>query len=261
MARIPPILRIGLFLASLITGLALLSFAFPYGVAIENAPVLLYVGLALIAGGVWALLPTQLKHSNEGSDVFLAAVILGLIMRGALFLSTPVLEDDSYRYLWDGAVTANGLDPYKFAPADAAPAPLFTSVPAHEAPSDLRALRGLAAEHPEPHSRINYPFVSTIYPPLTQAAFALAYVIDPFGLAGWRAVLLGADLAALFMLIKLLGAYGRSRIWALMYWWNPVVILQSFGAAHMDLLVLPFLLLALWLARRRSSSGRFCCFR
>lgn len=249
MAEIHPILRIGILLSVLMIGLAALSYAFPYGVNPADSSLTLYIGIALIAGGLWAFLPLRIRQSGHRVPTIVTILLIGLVMRGAMFASIPVLEDDSYRYLWDGAVTANGIDPYKYAPAEAAPDALFGSPGSGTDTPDLAALKMLAAEHADPHSRINYPFVSTIYPPFAQAAFAVAHVIDPFGLHGWRAVLLAADLVTLFLLFKLLQSYRRPTTWLTLYWWNPVVVLQGFGAGHMDILVVPFLVAALLLAR------------
>ena len=243
-----PILAIGGILLVIVAALAVVSFGFPYGMTIDETPLAAYVTTALVAGGVWALLPRFIKRSDQRGISVLAVVLIGLAMRGAMFLSLPVLEDDSYRYLWDGAVTANGHDPYEFAPAEASVSTILGVDPVEPTDPQLAALRDLAETHSEPHSRINYPYVATIYPPLAQAAFAAAYMIDPFGLGGWRLVLLIADLISLCLLFKLLRAHDRSSVWASLYWWNPVVVLQGFGAGHMDVLLLPFVLAALLFA-------------
>ena len=229
--------------------LAGLSYSFPYGVEIAQAPLGLYISVALLSGGLWALLFVRIRKARQAKPTLLMILAIGLFMRGAMFFSIPVLEDDSYRYLWDGAVTANGIDPYKFAPAEAAQDSLFgTQEPEPRAP-DLAQLESLAEQHVEAHSRINFPYVSTIYPPFAQATFAVAYWLDPFGLTGWRWVLLISDLVTFGLLLSLLKAYKRPAVWISLYWWNPVIVLQGFGAGHMDLLVLPFLLLALQFAK------------
>ncbi len=43
------------------------------------------------------------------------AVVIRLWMIGA----PPILENDFYRYLWDGAVTANHINPYAYSPFQA----------------------------------------------------------------------------------------------------------------------------------------------
>jgi len=249
-----PALRTGWCLSAIVVGLAALSFGFPYGVTIQETPLLFYIGLALIAGGLWSYLPRQIGAMHSSGPKIIGVLLIGLVMRGAMFISLPVLEDDSYRYLWDGAVTAHAIDPYKYAPADASSPPLFNTVESDAAPTDLKKLQALATAQKDTHERINYPYIATIYPPLTQAAFAFAYSIDPFGLTGWRLTLLVADLVTFWLLIQVLKAYQRSPLWVSVYWWNPVVLLQGFGAGHMDLLVLPFLLGSLALARANRST-------
>lgn len=251
MASTRLILRLGASLTVLLVGLAALSHAFPYGKPPSQTPLLQYVALALVGCGVWACLPRLLTRPAIGRAPVVTVLLLGLAMRGAMFVSLPVLEDDSYRYLWDGAVTARGIDPYKYAPADAGQAILLIGTEPSVPSEDLIELRALADEQALNHSRINYPFVATIYPPLAQAAFAVAHTVDPFGMYGWRLVLLSADLTTFWLLLRLLKARGRNQMWASLYWWNPMVIVHGFGAGHMDLLLLPFLLSALLFAQHR----------
>ena len=250
MLSLNPVLRLGVMIAVVLIGLSALSWAFPFDVDLEEAPLGLYVGLAGLAAGLWMWLPEKLKSGPGSRNSLIIIFIIGLVARGAMFFSTPVLEDDSYRYLWDGAVTAQGIDPYKYAPSEAASLPLFEANGSNSKSEDIATIEALAEAHSEVHGRINYPFVATIYPPLTQAAFAVAHWSAPFHLNGWRAVLLIVDIAAFVLLIALLKAYRRAPDWSTLYWWNPVVILQGFGAGHMDLLIVPFLLGTLLLAKR-----------
>ena len=246
-----PILMSGLGLCLVSIGLTALSFAFPYGIAISDAPLTLYVGLAMLAGVLWVIVAQQISRLDGALPSVFAIVMVGLFLRAVMFVSLPVLEDDSYRYLWDGAVTAQGIDPYKYAPAEISPPPLLGEQKfAHDDPNGAR-LAALAEKNSEAHSRINFPYIATIYPPLAQAAFAVAHWIDPFGLTGWRTVLLAADLLTLVLLSRLLRAFQRDPTWLCLYWWNPVVILQGFGAGHMDVLVLPFLVGAVLLAKHQ----------
>ncbi|MEO1361837.1 MAG: hypothetical protein AAFU81_15985, partial [Pseudomonadota bacterium] len=163
MQALPPILSAGLLLCASMIGLAGLSYGFPYGVDIQTAPLAPYVLLALFAGGVWAWLGTYLPRSSRTATTLWVVIGLGLFMRAAMFFSIPVLEDDSYRYLWDGAVTANGLDPYAFAPAEVTSDPVLAVDMPQQRGHELEQLKELAEANPETHSRINFPYVSTIY--------------------------------------------------------------------------------------------------
>lgn len=241
-------------IAAALIGLSALSWAFPYEVDLSDAPLGLYIGLAGLAAGLWMWLPDKLRSLRASKRSLILIFLIGLVARGAMLFSTPVLEDDSYRYLWDGAVTAQTIDPYKYAPSEATSLPLFNLDEPTSKSGDIAALETLAAENSDVHERINYPYVATIYPPLTQAAFAIAHWIAPFDLNGWRLVLLSVDILAFVLLVKALKVYGRSASWSALYWWNPIVILQGFGAGHMDLLIVPFLLAALLFAKQSKMS-------
>lgn len=176
---------------------------------------------------------------------------LGLLMRASLFVSEPVLEDDYHRYLWDGAVISAGISPYAYAPASASGIDALgreRDCAANDA--DLAVLCDLAAKPAARHGLINYPFLTTIYPPAAEAAFALAHKIQPFGLTGLRLVYLLADGVALWGIVRLLAHQGQSLGRAAWYWWNPALLFYGYGATHMDVLLAPFLVLALLAASR-----------
>ncbi len=167
-------------------------------------------------------------------------LLVGLGLRIAMFWTTPAHEDDFYRYLWDGAVLVNGYDPFAFAPnaaADTGHAP--------------KAIKDLAEAAGDVHARINYPELHTIYPPVAQAAFALAYLAEPWSLLSWRLICLGGELATAALLLALLQALGRSPLWVALYWWNPLVIKELINSAHMEAILMPLVLAAVLLSLRQ----------
>ena len=233
----------GLAVATCAAALTLLSTRFGYEYDVEAMPVLWLVGGLVLAGLVFGFSLPQLIRRSAATDMrsdlplVICIVAAGLVARLALFASEPMLEDDYHRYLWDGAVTASGYNPYAISP--------------HEVQrlggSDLGRL---AQEGGLTVKRINHAELRTIYPPVAQAAFALAHFFEPWSLASWRSVLLAFDFAALALILLLLRETGRSPLWSALYWWNPVVIKELFNSAHMDAVVLPPLLLALLFAGR-----------
>jgi uncharacterized membrane protein len=70
-------------------------------------------------------------------------------------------------------------------------------------------------------------------------------------LTALRLVFLLPELAGLGLLLLLLRETGRSPLWSALYWWNPLVAKELVNSAHMDGLILPFVLGALLLAVRR----------
>ena len=224
--------------------IAILSRQFGYDRDVADMPVLLATACIVGAGLLFAaILPGRISASanlDAGGTAQLLAIVVagGIIARLILFASEPILEDDYQRYLWDGAVSAHALNPYEVAPRTVIEAGL-----AHP-------LSQLAADSGPVLRRINHPQLTTIYPPVAQAAFALAHWISPWSLTAWRSVLLLCDGGTLLALLALLKETGRSPLWAAVYWLNPLVLKEGFNSAHMEPAVIALVMLALWLAAK-----------
>jgi alpha-1,6-mannosyltransferase len=209
-------------------------------------PIVEMTGALVLAGLAFLALPTLIRstvrHGDGTSSLPLLIMLLcGLAARLVLVASEPILEDDYQRYLWDGGVTARGLDPYAATPDDAREAGPGTP------------LGSLAQASAPLLERVKYRDLTTIYPPLAQGAFALAHLVSPFSLTAWRAVLLMLDLGVLGLLILLLKEVGRAPLWAALYWWNPLAIKEVANSAHMEPVVLVPVLAGLLLALRGHS--------
>lgn len=221
------------------------SAQFGYDTAVIDMPILsLLVGLLAMGLAYLALLPPLVRQteksitSDNRKKLLLVVIGAGLLARLILFASEPMLEDDYQRYLWDGAVTAHGLNPYKATLDSVADG---TAGPERSA---LKDQSGLVFE------RISYRHLSTIYPPIAQGAFAAAYLIKPWSLTAWRIVVLAVELSILGLLIILLRDSGRPTLWSALYWWNPLVLKEIANSSHMDALVVVFILLAIFFAVR-----------
>ena len=225
--------------------LALLAPAFAYGLPLSNHPItgliLLYSAMGLLTSPLFILVPKL----QETQRLFYGAMAIGLVARLLFLPTTPIYEDDFYRYLWDGAVTAHGIDPYKYPPSDFIPKDdALASIlgpPSTVSSDDAGALSELAKEAGPVIERVNYPYIKTNYPPVAQAAFAVAYTLEPWSLIVWRLICLACELLALFFVIRSLDALNRSRMWSLIYWWNPIAIMEIANRAHMDALLVPAL--------------------
>ncbi|MCY3590049.1 MAG: glycosyltransferase 87 family protein [Acidobacteria bacterium] len=140
----------------------------------------------------------------------------------------PFYEDDFYRYLWDGYRFATAGTPYGAAPeeffVDPAVPVLFQGV-----------LDG-----------VNYPELPTIYGPVTQVVFLVAYWIKPASVAVLQAILIGVDLAVVALLLRLAPARN-----VLLYAWCPLVVKETAFTAHPDGVGVCLLLAAIVLARDR----------
>lgn len=194
----------------------------------------LIVGLAvptalMLAAALW------LVRQPDTRAGWLVLVGIGLALRALWLGHVPPLDDDYFRYLWDGALVANGLDPYYWAPDD------FIS---HQG-RGTATHQALAVAGKTVLANINFPEYRTIYPSVAQAAFALGYGIAPFKVDGLRLVFLAGEALTLWLLVDLLRTLGASRRWAILYWWNPFAATMTIGIVHVDALIPPLVLGAL----------------
>jgi len=213
----------------------------------------LIAGIALPAALCLAVTPllVQIGGRPEYAWLLPTMIAFGALIRLVWFAAPPALEDDYFRYLWDGALLAHGFNPYNHSPAAVLRG---LSDPASAVPPGILEL---ARQSGEVLTRINFPELCTIYPGTAQAAFALAHWLGPFDVNGLRAVFLAAEAATLFLLFSLLRELGASPFWAALYWCNPFPAELLIGAAHADVLIAPLVLgaiLAAW-RQRVASSG------
>ncbi len=201
-------------MAASVVGLAVL--------AQDRARLEVLTPLALAAGGVLVWLWRR-------NDIGIGEVLLyALIFRLILILLPPSLSDDAYRYVWDGLVQVNGFNPYQYTPEDPA----------------------LDAFHDDPiYENLNSKSYYTVYPPVSQGIFFFGAL---FYDNGWlysyyviKLVLVLLELCAVFLLARLVEAR-----WAMLYAWNPLVLLETAGQAHTESVMLLFLLLTVYLARK-----------
>ncbi len=204
-------------------------------------PTLTACALIALAGLAFAVMA---RWATRGRGLALVPMIaLGLAMRLAMVGSTPIWEDDFYRYLWDGAAVSRGLDPYRVSPTLAAES---------TAPSGWQAL---SQAEPELRDRVNHPQFRTLYPAVAQGAFALAHALGG-GVLGLRLIILAAEATGLFLLLMLLGRQGLPLEWSALYWLNPLAVVSFINGVHFDALLIPLILGAvLAMTTRRSAVG------
>ena len=160
--------------------------------------------------------------------LLITALTLGLIGMAA----QPLLEDDHFRYLWDGYITATTGQPFAHAPSH-----YFGNA---AVPASMQAVL----------NGINHPDIPTIYGPALQVLFALCYSIAPAALWPLKGVLLAAMVATL-LLLRIAGVPARGLMLFILH---PLLLKESAITAHPDLL-LGLALLAAVLAWQRGFGG------
>ena len=160
-------------------------------------------------------------------------VAVPLVARIALWFTEPSLSDDVHRYLWDGHLLSNGVNPY------------------------LHVVAAAELDHLDVawRSLVNNPTLATPYLPAAQGLFALVVLIGPDEPLSMQVAMTAFDIVAAGLLVPLLRAVGLPAHRALLYWWNPLVVVESAHGAHLDSAMVALTLAGLLATVHWSGSG------
>ncbi|MFI6290979.1 glycosyltransferase 87 family protein [Nonomuraea sp. NPDC050790] len=187
----------------------------------------------------WALFAVALWAARRLPERRLGVLVVagGIVLAATGLSAPPSSSTDSFRYAWDGRVQAAGIAPYDHPPADRALAPLRDAWL-------FPATCGAAGLSPLPDggcTRVNRPTVPTIYPPLAQGYFLLVHWLSPDGVRH-KALQVGGWVMAVAVLLPLARRDPRAAAcWA----WCPAVPIEAVNNAHVDMLAVLLVVLAL----------------
>lgn len=187
------------------------------------------LGLFMLLGLVylWAIV---LSNENNIWQFLIAAVILRL----SLLIAIPELSDDFYRFIWDGRLWNQGTNPFAALPSKLMEDPEFSRL----------------AINRELFQGLNSPEYFTVYPPLSQLIFMVSTKLFPEDIPGniiaMRMLIIGFETASIMLLPRLLASYGLPCRNAIIYAWNPLVIVELTGNLHFEAIMIFFMLVALW---------------
>ncbi len=239
---------------SLYALLARCSAQFEYTDACRDRPIpeaLAWLGAAFVVY-LLAVLFAARSPLRRGQLGFLvgAAIAYRLI----LLPSVPIQEIDFYRYLWDGNVVCQGINPFRYPPR-------VVLAARRELIRDDRLARLAELRDADPHlrtvlERIHYAELPSVYPPVSQAVFAAAAWTTPrhatveqrvIVLKIWLAVF---DLATLGLVILLLRDTRRPLGLCIVYGWCPLVLKEFSNSGHLDTIAVLLTTFAIWLVTR-----------
>ncbi|MDQ7917924.1 polyprenol phosphomannose-dependent alpha 1,6 mannosyltransferase MptB [Mesonia sp. MT50] len=177
----------------------------------------------------------KLIQFQQGNFKFL--LFVGILFRLVFLFALPNLSQDFYRFIWDGRLLAEGINPYLSFPQQYISSENFNLFP--QVGSLVEGMGSLSAS--------NY----TNYPPVSQLVYALAGIIAPKSIWGgvvvMRLVLILADVISLFFIQKILRYLKLPAHRAFWYFLNPLVILELTGNLHFEGLIVAFLAASFWL--------------
>ncbi len=198
----------------------------------------------------WALL---LAIRCTPTKMLTTVIIVGAcLFRTTMLPSVPMHEIDIYRYIWDGAVLAEGGSPYSYTPKQVLD---LASLPVESLPQDLGRLVSLQSRSQslgESLAKIHYGELPSPYPLVSQAVFAASALITPENvpthvrLVLMKLVLTLFDVATLLVVIQLLRQQRMHTGWSLVYGWCPLMMKEVANGGHLDSIAIFFTTLAIW---------------
>ncbi len=201
---------------------------FTYEIPDSDRPIVVVTTLYIAIAAV-SILACLLAVRIQVRRKRLLWMIIGfaLLFRFTQLFSPPFQEVDLYRYIWDGKVTATGVSPYRYSPAEVIAGQAVQLSPETDTTRTIL-------------SRVHFGHLTTPYPPISQAVFAVSMAVVPetasitTHLFVMKLTISLFDLATLFVLIRLLIASGRHVGWSMAYGWNALVIKEFANSGHLD---------------------------
>jgi hypothetical protein len=191
---------------------------------LSGANIPAYLVISAVSFALYGLAVILVLRSRPGDWSLRPALAVcfgfALLFNAIIAPMPPTLSTDMYRYVWDGRVQANGINPYRY-PSGA---------------PELAHLRDDAI-----WKNMNRPEAVTIYPPFAQVVYAITWRIFPDSVLGFKAVMILATLLAGWLLVLLLKHLDMSPLCALILLWNPLLIFETANAGHVDAMALPLI--------------------
>jgi len=210
-------------LALLLAPIYILGFIALTGIERSNFSFLLTVYSALFAIYFFAV-KFKLRYS------LITAILLFAGTRIPFFFDLPQLSDDFYRFIWDGMLLNEGLNP-------------IGRVPSAQNIYNFKdtAFAEMLLEN------MNSPNYSSVYPTFHQLFFGLAYFFSGSDLlAGvnvMRAFIVIFEFT--FFLVLLLRGQNKEQNFVYGYLLNPLVIVEGVGNLHFEAIMLPWIAITL----------------
>jgi len=163
-------------------------------------------------------------------------LIIGILFRLVFLVAEPNLSQDFYRFIWDGELVSNFINPYLAVPDTLIEQKDMVIANAREL---YNGMGSLSARH------------FSNYPPMNQLLFALAALFGGKSILGsvivMRIFIVFADIGIFYFGRKLLRNLNQSPHLIFWYFLNPLVLIELTGNLHFEGVMLFFFVWALYL--------------
>ena len=159
----------------LYVALVWLSRGFTYETPGPERPLLSALIVIASACALYLLQVAMVIRGRAGTKALPVIIVFAVAFRVLLLFSEPIQEVDAFRYVWDGKVTAAGVNPFRYSPHQVRTAASFDNHP-----DDLKRLVELRDQSPANATilvRVHFGELTTVYPVVSQVVFALAALV------------------------------------------------------------------------------------
>ena len=155
-----------------------------------------------------------------------------------LVAQRPYLSSDVYRYVWDGRVQSAGINPYWYVP-------------------EANELSGLRDEAIYTNINREDKQWTSPYPPVAQMVFLAVAELGSKSVTVFKSAMSLFDLLTILLLMLVLARSGINPARAIIFAWNPLVIIEGAHSGHIESIYVAFLALAFfaWSNHKHSLTG------
>ncbi|MGE5432163.1 MAG: hypothetical protein ACM3QX_13865 [Syntrophomonadaceae bacterium] len=193
-------------------------------------PIVVYTSVAVLNSLIFIAVCFVILKNESSTKLAYTLIAVGILFRLTVLFYPPTASDDINRYIWDGKVQANGINPYRYAPPD----------------TSLNALH--SEDLP---SKVNNPKLKSIYPPVAQVIFFASYKLFGESYLGYKLFLFIFEIISIILLLYLLRLLRRPESFVGLYALCPLPVMQFMIDGHVDGLGIPLFILAIILFFRR----------
>lgn len=245
--------------AILYAWIAAISPQFDFDIPVEHRPIPFVLGLFGVCFLLHLISLKVVLRLQNTSLIVAGVLVVAAAFRVTLLYSHPIQEVDIYRYLWDGATSTAGVNPFRYSPQH-----VLASDTRADLPNDLQQLVSMRDNDPALLTvleRVHFGELTTVYPPVSQAVFAVTATLTPASatvlqrITVMKGVLLTFDFATIIFMLLLLRLTGRHWGWSVVYAWSPLVLKEFANSGHLDSIAvcLTTASLCCWLQGMRST--------
>ena len=192
-----------------------------------------YTKLITLYCVLWFVFILLLKYTKDNIKFL---TVIAFLFRALFILAIPSLSQDFYRFIWDGRMILEGLNPYLYTPESFIQAQELPVTQAEELYAGMGQLNGS-----------HY----TNYPPINQLYFVIAGLFSGHSILGsaivLRLLIIAADFGTLVFgkhLLEKLNIPVKNIFWYIL---NPFIIIELTGNLHFEGVMIFFLVWSLYL--------------